>query len=53
MSKTRKILFLKAKDTIPNFQYMSNEDNFIYLMKVNGNNMKREFIKLVQNITGV
>ncbi len=52
-TNTRKILFLKAKDIIPNFQYMSNLDKFISLMKVNNNNIKREFIKLVQDITGV
>ncbi len=53
-TNTRKILFLKAKDTIPNFQYMSNQDIIIYLMKVNDNNIKREFIKLVnQDIIGV
>ncbi len=52
-TNTKTILFLKAKDTIPNFQYMSNQDNFIYLMKVNDNNIKREFIKLVQDITSI
>ncbi len=31
---------------------MSNQDKFVYLMKVN-DNIKREFIKLVQDITGV
>ncbi len=52
-TNTRKILFLKAKDTIPNFQYMSNQNKFIYLMKVNDNNIKIEFTKLVQDITSV
>ncbi len=51
-TNTRKILFLKGKDTIPNFQYLSNQDKFIYLMKVN-NNIKIEFIKPVQDITSV
>ncbi len=52
-TNTRKILFLKAKDTLPNFQYMSNQDKFIFLMKVNDNNIKREFVKLVQDIASV
>ncbi len=51
--KHQKNTVFESKGYHTKFSVQVNQDKYIYLMKVNDNNIKREFIKLVQDIISV
>jgi hypothetical protein len=49
-SSYRNTLFLKANEKVPGFQQMNDTEKFIYLLRVDDPNIKRDFVKFIKEI---